>query len=130
MARLMLLDTASLYFRAFFGVPDSLRAPDGTPVNAVRGLLDFIARLVADCQPTHLACAWDNDWRPQWRVDLLPTYKAHRVEAEPHDAPDAEEETDVLTVQVTGDREGLAALGVAVGAGEGDEGDRVLCRQA
>ena len=37
--RLMLLDTASLYFRAFFGVPDSMRAPDGTPVNAVRGLL-------------------------------------------------------------------------------------------
>src|SRR5699024_3051435 len=50
MARLMLLDTASLYFRAFFGVPDSLRAPDGTPVNAVRGLLDFIARLTADYQ--------------------------------------------------------------------------------
>ena len=44
--RLLLLDTASLYFRAFFGVPDSFRAPDGTPVNAVRGLLDFIARLV------------------------------------------------------------------------------------
>ena len=57
MARLMLLDTASLYFRAFFGVPDSLRAPDGTPVNAVRGLLDFIARLATDYQPTHLVCA-------------------------------------------------------------------------
>ncbi|MFZ0139530.1 MAG: flap endonuclease, partial [Aeromicrobium sp.] len=36
----MLLDSASLYFRAFFGVPDSLKAPDGTVVNAVRGLLD------------------------------------------------------------------------------------------
>ena len=34
--RLMLLDTASLYFRAFYGVPDSLRRADGTPV-----LLDF-----------------------------------------------------------------------------------------
>ena len=38
---LMLLDTASLYFRAFFGVPDTMTAPDGRPVNAVRGLLDF-----------------------------------------------------------------------------------------
>ena len=42
----MLLDTASLYFRAFFGIPDKVKAPDGTSVNAVRGLLDFIARLV------------------------------------------------------------------------------------
>ena len=42
----MLLDTASLYYRAFYGVPDTLTAPDGTPVNAVRGLLDMISRLV------------------------------------------------------------------------------------
>ena len=76
---IMLLDTASLYFRAFFGVPDSFRAPDGTPVNAVRGLLDFIARLVDTYHPTHLVCCWDNDWRPAWRVELIPSYKAHRV---------------------------------------------------
>ena len=79
--RLMLLDTASLYFRAFFGVPDSVQAPDGTPVNAVRGLLDFISRLVEEYQPTDLVCCWDNDWRPQWRVDLIPSYKGHRVVA-------------------------------------------------
>ena len=79
MARLMLLDTASMYFRAFYGVPDSITSPRGEPVNAVRGLLDFIARLVGEYHPTHLACCWDNDWRPQWRVDLLPSYKAHRV---------------------------------------------------
>ncbi|HLS26261.1 MAG TPA: 5'-3' exonuclease H3TH domain-containing protein [Beutenbergiaceae bacterium] len=126
MARLMLLDTASLYFRAFFGVPDSLRAPDGTPVNAVRGLLDFIARLVADYQPTHLACAWDNDWRPQWRVDLLPTYKAHRVEAERQDAPDAEEVPDALAVQVPVIQEVLAALGIAVVGADGYEADDVI----
>src|ERR671913_348645 len=98
--RLMLLDTASLYFRAFFGVPDTVTAPDGTPVNAVRGLLDFISRLVADYEPTHLACCWDNDWRPQWRVDLIPTYKAHRVVAEVASAPDVEEVPDPLEVQV------------------------------
>ena len=61
--KLLLLDTASLYFRAFFGVPDSVRAPDGTPVNAVRGLLDFIARLVADHRPEHLVACMDDDWR-------------------------------------------------------------------
>src|SRR5512145_3335421 len=111
----MLLDTASLYFRAFFGVPDSIKAPDGTPVNAVRGLLDFIARLVADYQPTHLVCCWDNDWRPQWRVDLLPSYKAHRVEAEvPGPAPDVEEVPDPLEVQIPIILEVLEALGICV----------------
>ena len=54
----MLLDTASLYFRAYFGVPDSVRAPDGTPVNAVRGLLDFITRLVQDHHPDDLVACW------------------------------------------------------------------------
>ena len=71
--RLMLLDTASLYFRAFYGVPDTIRRADGTPVNAVRGLLDMIARLTADYEATHLVACWDDDWRPQWRVDLIPT---------------------------------------------------------
>ena len=55
-----------------------MRAPDGTQVNAVRGVLDFIGRLVST-DDHDLICAWDDDWRPQWRVDLIPTYKAHRV---------------------------------------------------
>ena len=61
---LMLLDTSSLYFRAYFGVPESVRAPDGTPVNAVRGLLDFISRLVVDHHPHSLVACMDFDWRP------------------------------------------------------------------
>src|SRR5450756_1822745 len=79
---LLLLDTASLYFRAFFGVPDSVRAPDGTPVNAVRGLLDMIARLVVDHRPTRLVACWDDDWRPAFRVAAIASYKAHRVAAD------------------------------------------------
>ena len=65
--RLMLLDSASLYFRAFYGVPDTVRAPDGTPVNAVRGFLDIITRLVTTYHPTHLVACWDDDWRPPRR---------------------------------------------------------------
>lgn len=123
----MLLDTASLYFRAFFGVPDSITAPDGTPVNAVRGLLDFIARLVEEYQPTHLACCWDNDWRPQWRVDLIPSYKAHRVEAErPGTAPDVEEVPDPLEVQIPVIVDVLEAFGIAIVGADQYEADDVI----
>ncbi|QDP96877.1 5'-3' exonuclease [Microlunatus elymi] len=133
--RLLLLDTASLYFRAFFGVPDSMRAPDGRPVNAVRGLLDFIARLTEDYRPTHLACCWDNDWRPAWRVELIPSYKAHRV-AEPtgsgigemshSDETEIEESPDALAVQVPMIIDVLGALGLAVVGKDGYEADDVI----
>ena len=124
--RLMLLDTASLYFRAFFGVPDTVTSPQGEPVNAVRGLLDFIARLVGDYRPTHLACCWDNDWRPQWRVDLLPSYKAHRVVREVPDDTDVEEVPDPLEAQIPVILEVLAALGIAVVGADGYEADDVI----
>ncbi|GAA3552779.1 5'-3' exonuclease [Microlunatus spumicola] len=136
----MLLDTASLYFRAFYGVPDSLRAPDGLPVNAVRGLLDFIARLVDVYSPTHVACCWDNDWRPAWRVALLPSYKAHRVlGATPDQAgsgviaemsssadTDGESAPDDLAVQVPWIREVLTALGIRMVGADGYEADDVI----
>ncbi len=122
----MLLDTASMYFRAFYGVPDSIKAPDGTPVNAVRGLLDFISRLVTDYRPTHLACCWDNDWRPQWRVDLIPSYKAHRVEYVVPGGPDVEDVPDPLEAQVPVIRDVLAAFGIAVVGADGYEADDVI----
>ena len=124
--RLMLLDTASMYFRAFYGVPE-IKAPNGTPVNAVRGLLDFISRLVGQYHPTHLVCCWDNDWRPQWRVDLLPSYKAHRVEvpvAGPR--PDIEEVPDPLEVQIPVIEAVLAAFGISVVGADGYEADDVI----
>jgi 5'-3' exonuclease len=126
MPRLMLLDTASLYFRAYFGVPDSIRSPDGMPVNAVRGLLDFISRLVGDYQPTHLACCWDNDWRPAWRTELLPTYKAHRVVAEKATAPDIEEVPDPLEAQIPVIVDVLDAFGIAIVGADGYEADDVI----
>ncbi|QLQ11839.1 MAG: 5'-3' exonuclease [Nocardioidaceae bacterium] len=122
----MLLDTASLYFRAFYGVPDNFHAADGTPVNAVRGLLSFINTLVSEYRPTHLACCWDNDWRPQWRVDLIPSYKAHRVEEVVPGAPDVEEVPDPLEVQVPLILEVLAAFGIAVVGADGYEADDVI----
>lgn len=124
--RLMLLDTASLYFRAFYGVPDSLKRADGTPVNAVRGLLDMIAKLVTDFEPTHLVACWDDDWRPQWRVELIPSYKAHRVEQVVPGGPDIEEVPDPLEAQVPMIREVLGLLGIPVVGVAEHEADDVI----
>ena len=123
--RLMVLDTPSLYFRAFFGVPDSITAPDGTPVNAVRGLLDFIARLVTDRSPTHLVAAMDADWRPDFRVRAIPSYKAHRV-AQQTASGDVEEVPDPLVPQVAIIEDVLAALGVPTVGVAGYEADDVI----
>ncbi|MEU7064976.1 5'-3' exonuclease [Streptomyces sp. NPDC046161] len=122
----MLLDTASLYFRAYFGVPDSVKAPDGTPVNAVRGLLDFIGRLVQDHRPDDLVACMDADWRPQWRVELIPSYKAHRVAQETPDGPDVEETPDTLTPQVPIIEAALDAFGIARVGVAGYEADDVI----
>ncbi len=54
----LLLDGSSLMFRAFFGIPvGAFKAPDGQPVNAVRGFLDMLARLVTDRKPKALVIA-------------------------------------------------------------------------
>jgi 5'-3' exonuclease len=119
--RLMLLDTPSLYFRAYYGVPDTITAADGTPVNAIRGLLDFMARLVRDFRPTRLVAAMDADWRPAWRVEILPSYKAHRV------GPDGGDQTPgALAVQVPIIEDVFDALGVATVGVAGYEADDVI----
>ena len=111
---------------ALTGVPSGAVNESGTPVNAVRGLLDFISRLVGDYRPTHLACCWDNDWRPQWRVDLIPSYKAHRVEYVVAQGPDVEVVPDPLEAQVPVIRDVLAAFGIAVVGADGYEADDVI----
>lgn len=124
--RLMLLDTASLYFRSFYGVPTKVQAPDGTPVNAARGLLDIIAKLVTDFEPTHLVACWDDDWRPQWRVDLIPSYKEHRVKEVVPGGVDVEETPDELVAQIPLIREVLDKLGVTLIGAAQHEADDVI----
>ena len=123
---LLLLDSASMYFRAFYGVPDSFTAPDGTQVNAVRGFLDMTARLVASYRPARLVACWDDDWRPAFRVALLPTYKAHRVAPDANPADNVEQTPDLLAPQVPVIADLLAALGIARVGSPGFEADDVI----
>lgn len=117
----MLLDTPSLYFRAFYGIPDSVTSPDGMPVNAVRGLLDMIATLVRRHSPTQIVACMDADWRPAFRVAAIPSYKAHRVAS-----GDEEEVPDTLAPQVPVIEEVLDALGIARVGVAGYEADDVI----
>lgn len=113
---LLLVDSASLYFRAYFGIPESAaQAPDGSPVNAVRGFLDMVAQLIRTRRPDRLICALDYDWRPAWRVELIPSYKAQRLA--PGGGPSTEVVPDNLEAQVPLILEVLAAVGIpAIGA--------------
>src|SRR5215831_9413636 len=122
MGSLMLLDAASLYYRAFYGVPDTITAPDGTPVNAVRGLLDMIARLVRGRSPGRLVACWDMDWRPAFRVEAIPTYKAHRAEADGV----TEQTPPGLAVQVPVIEQVLTAAAVPIAGAPGYEADDVI----
>lgn len=121
---LLLLDGASLWFRAYYALPESMTAPDGRPVNAVRGFIDMIASLITRTQPRRLVVCLDLDWRPQFRVDAVPSYKAHRV-AEVGDGS-AEEVPDTLTPQVEMIMDVLAAAGIATAGAIGFEADDVL----
>ena len=121
--RLMLLDSASLYFRAFYGVPDQRRSPDEPPTNAVRGFLEMIASLVGTHRPTHLVACWDNDWRPAFRVNAIPTYKSHRLS---EGSLVQEESPEDLTPQVPLIADALRALGIARIGSDGYEADDVI----
>ncbi|MCK9896010.1 5'-3' exonuclease [Frankia sp. AgB32] len=121
----MVVDTPSLYFRAFYGVPRAGRAADGTPVGAVRGLLDVLARQVREVRPRQLVCCFDADWRPAFRVALLASYKAHRV-AESVGGREAEAVEEDLLVQLPIIDEVLDAFGIARVSVAGFEADDVI----
>ena len=104
---LMLLDSASLWYRAYFGMPDTLVSPAGMPVNAIRGYLDMTSRLLVKYQPNRIVACLEGDWRPSWRVELFADYKLNRV-----DESGDEEEPDTLGPQIPILLDVLDALGI------------------
>lgn len=107
-------DTATIYYRAFYALPESMTAPDGYPHNAIRGTLTTLRNLVERFQTTHIVPAWDVDWRPQWRVELVPSYKTHRLEEPGEDAVIGDDEPvpDTLGPQIGALAEILACIGL------------------
>jgi 5'-3' exonuclease len=114
---LLLVDYSSILYRAFHSMPDTV------PMHAVHGFLGMLARLVTDRRPDALGIAVDDDWRPAFRVDAIPSYKAHRV-AEDDAAPDP-----VAPQEAVG-RAVLRALGVAVTGADGYEAEDVIATLA
>jgi 5'-3' exonuclease len=131
---LMLLDSASLYFRAFYGVKAAMPAPDGTPTNAVRGFLDMVSTLITRYRPSDMVACVDQDWRPAWRVALVPSYKTHRLDVQTATvaggAPPGEAEPPGLAEQVPVIFDALAALGIAALGAPEHEADDVIATLA
>jgi 5'-3' exonuclease len=122
---LMLVDAPNLYFRAFYAVPESVTGPDGRPVNAIRGFLDMAASLIERRRPTRWVACLDLDWRPAFRVALVPSYKAHRV------AKDGGEEIPpALLPQIPPLLRILGAFGLACAGADGFEADDVMATLA
>ena len=122
---LMLLDSASLWYRAYFGMPDTLVSPAGEPVNAIRGYLDMTARLLTIYRPNRLVACIEGDWRPSWRVELFPEYKANRLDAEGD-----EEEPDTLAPQIPILLDLLDAFGIPLVGVDDYEADDVMATYA
>jgi 5'-3' exonuclease len=118
----MLLDSASLWYRAYYGMPDTLLSPTGMPVNAIRGYIDMTARLISMYSPNRIVACIEGDWRPSWRVDLFPAYKANRLE----DEGDVEEEPETLTPQIPVLLDLLDAFGIPMVGVDDYEADDVM----
>lgn len=122
----LIVDTATLYFRAYYGIPSTLTDAAGRPVNAVHGLLDMLARLIDHYHPSSLVCCWDGDWRPAWRVELVESYKTHRLAVPDQVAEVATELVeDALAQQVPWIRDCVQAAGISIVGAPGYEADDI-----
>jgi len=121
----LLVDSASLWYRAFYGMPDSLQGPEGQPINAIKGFFEGLSTIVARYRPNEIAICLDADWRPGWRVELFPAYKANRIDEEGQ-----EEEPDLLTPQIEPLLHVARLAGLSIIEAEAQEADDVIASLA
>lgn len=119
MTHWLLLDTSSLLYRAFFGLPTSIKDPSGQAVNAVHGYLDMTARLHASRRPDRVTHTYDDVYVPAARAKAYPPYKAHR----PEDPPELPPQFDLL-------EEALDALGLERASAPAWEADDAIAALA
>ncbi len=125
----LLVDSASLWYRAFYGMPESVSSTTDLPNNAIKGFFDGLARIVTKYRPDEIAICLDDNWRPQWRVDLYPGYKLNRVDSESVEEG-GEEEPDLLTPQIGPIIELCTLLGLHPISVEDQEADDVIATLA
>ena len=118
----MLLDAASMYFRAFYGVPETMTAPDGTPVNAVKGLLDMIARLVRARHPTRLVACMD----AELAAGLSGSRRCHAISRIGPTRTAPSRSRTRLTVQLPIIVDVLSAAGITMAGADGYEADDII----
>jgi len=123
---LLLVDSASLWYRAYYAMPDTLISPKGEPINAVKGFIDMTARLVNSYRPDRIAICLDGNWRPSWRVELFPKYKTNRLD----ESGEEEEEPDLLTPQIPIILDFFEALGIQIIGADDYEADDVIATLA
>lgn len=121
MARTLVVDIATMYYRSFYSLPETIVSPKGVPINAIRGSLDALFMFIEQYQPTNIITCWDYDWRPDWRVELIDSYKTARTEDDGGSTiPDS------LSDQVEMLHDLLIEIGMPVVGVEGYESDDIV----
>ncbi len=78
---MFLIDGSGFIFRAYHALPPLTRS-DGTPVSAVLGFSNMLAKLLSETDADHMAVVFDYSGR-SFRNQLYDQYKAQRPEAPP-----------------------------------------------
>jgi DNA polymerase-1 len=112
---LLVVDTPSMLFRAFYALPDSIAGADGRPVNALLGTANLILREIELHAPRAVVLCFGPD-AASYRTALYPPYHAEREAAMP----------DGLSPQFAAARDFFSAFGWTVATSEDLEADDLL----
>jgi len=112
---LLVVDTPSMLFRAFYALPDSIVGPDGRPVNALLGTANLVLREIEVHRPRAVVLCFGPD-AASYRTELYPAYHAEREAAMPDD----------LSPQFAACREFFEAFGWTVATSDDLEADDLL----